>query len=158
MTHLMRLSSAFPFSERMTQLMSFPTLAMQHPPQPKARYFRTRTRSEPLSYHLEESSLEYTLTLCVPGLAPEVIEITTESDQLNITLKPSTQNEGPQAQWFHEGVERPIAGQSFRLPTDADREIISAKLDRGILKITIPRIEKAPPRVIPVDASGYGDH
>ena len=158
MTHLMRLSSAFPFSERMTQLMSFPTLAMQHPPQPKARYFRTRTRSEPLSYHLEESSLEYTLTLCVPGLAPEVIEITTESDQLNITLKPSTQNEGPQAQWFHEGVERPTGGQSFRLPTDADSEIISAKLDRGILKITIPRIEKAPPRVIPVDASGYGDH
>ena len=158
MTHLMRLSSAFPFSERMTQLMSFPTLAMQHPPQPKARYFRTRTRSEPLSYHLEESSLEYTLTLCVPGLAPEVIEITTESDQLNITLKPSTQNEGPQAQWFHEGVERPIGRQSFRLPTDADREIISAKLDRGILKITIPRIEKAPPRIIPVDASGYGDH
>lgn len=158
MTHLMRLSSAFPFSERMTQLMSFPTLEVQHSPQPKARYFRTRTRSEPLSYHLEESSLEYTLTLCVPGLAPEVIEITTESDQLNITLKPSTQNEGPQAQWFHEGVERPIGGQSFRLPTDADREIISAKLDRGILKITIPRIQKAPPRVIPVDASGYGDH
>jgi HSP20 family molecular chaperone IbpA len=109
--------------------------------------------------------LEYTLTLCVPGLAPEAIEITTESDQLNITLKPSTQNEGPQAQWFHEGVERPIegverpiGGQSFKLPTDADSEIISAKLDRGILKITIPRIQKAPPRVIPVDASGYGDH
>lgn len=158
MTHLMRLSSAFPFSERVTQLMSFPTLAVQHPTQPKARYFRTRTRSEPLSYHLEESSLEYTLTLCVPGLAPEAIEITTESDQVNITLKPSTQNEGPQAQWFHESVERPIGGQSFRLPTDADSEIISAKLDRGILKITIPRIQKAPPRVIPVDASDYGDH
>ena len=158
MTHLMRLSSAFPFSERMTQLMSFPTLEVQHSPQPKARYFRTRTRSEPLSYHLEESTLEYTLTLCVPGLAPEAIEITSESDQLNITLKPSTQNQGPQAQWRHDGVERPIAGQSFRLPTDADREIISANLDRGILNITIPRIQKAPPRVIPVDASGYGDH
>lgn len=154
MTHLMRLSSVHPFSERVAQLMNFPALVLQNPIRPGAgaEYLRTRAQPEPSSYHLEESSLEYALTLCVPGVEPEAIEITAESNQLHITLKHSTQNEGPPAQWLHEDIERLMAGQSFRLPTDADSETISAKLDRGIIRISIPRIQKSPPRVITVDA------
>ncbi|MGB1340896.1 MAG: Hsp20/alpha crystallin family protein [Pseudomonadales bacterium] len=151
MTHLMRLSAIHPFGERVAQLMNLPTMTSQHQGYRAPQNLGGQTSHAPLSYHLEASPSHYTLALCVPGVAPSDIEITTESNQLQVTLRSSSQEEATQAQWLYPEIDGSNGQRSFNLPKDADIDSISGKLERGIINISIPRVQKSPPRVVPIE-------
>jgi HSP20 family protein len=93
------------------------------------------------------------ITAEIPGADPAAIEVHLEKDQLTIrgTVKPSA----PEA----EGVttlrrERPTGdfSRAFKLPFEVEEAAITARYDKGVLEVTLPRAEKSKPRTIPVIA------
>lgn len=91
------------------------------------------------------------LTAEIPGMDPADIEINLVKDQL--TISGTVKNEEPEG----EGVtclrrERANGSfsRSFTLPFEVEEGAISAKYDKGVLEIHLPRAEKSKPRTIPV--------
>ena len=95
----------------------------------------------------EESENEYTLTVDVPGFKKDEIEITIPQgrDYLEISAEKKTE-EGQKK--LRTGLEG-----SFKLPLDVDPENFAAKLEDGVLTVTLPKVKEKmkPVKKIPVE-------
>lgn len=112
-----------------------------------------RTARFPLVNLLSDSN-QAIVTAEIPGVDPADLEISLTKGQL--TIRGSVKDSAPEG----EGVvchrkERgtgPFA-RTFALPFEVEEEKISAKYEKGVLAITLPRAEKSKPRTIPVIAN-----
>jgi len=94
-----------------------------------------------------ENKDEYTLYADMPGVAKENLDISIENMELTISGKiEETSRERPSYREFELGnYER-----KFLLNQEIDSEKISASLDRGVLKLILPKREAAKPRQIEI--------
>ena len=86
---------------------------------------------------VSESETEFTLSMDLPGVPESAVTIETDQGRLRIA------------------GERPGRGhfdRSFTLPTGVDDDAIQAKLECGVLAITIPKVVAAKPRTIEINA------
>jgi HSP20 family protein len=92
----------------------------------------------------------------IPGVRPEDVKLTVENNILTIYGEKKEESR-TQEQQMHR-YERSYGSfeRSFALPSSVDPEGIDARYEHGILKITIPKAEKARPREIPVKAGETG--
>jgi HSP20 family protein len=92
----------------------------------------------------------------LPGVAPEQVELSFEQNVLTIRgTKPASfdvNNDGElrvfAAERVHGSFER-----SVRLPEFVDADRISARFDKGVLSVTVPKAEAAKPRKIEIDVT-----
>jgi HSP20 family protein len=85
----------------------------------------------------------------MPGVKQENIDITLENDTLSITGEQcDCEPEGYKS--LHQGYRAGVYKRSFSVLADIDSENISAKINNGVLKIVLPKSEKAQPRKIAV--------
>ncbi|MGH9535834.1 MAG: Hsp20/alpha crystallin family protein [Terriglobales bacterium] len=99
--------------------------------------------------HEDEHSI--TLELDVPGVQPQEVELQVEPGQLTIRGERK-----PQAALEHYRRVEPSFGafaRTFALPDSVDRDAISAKLEAGVLRVTLPQRAEAKPRRIEVNAA-----
>jgi HSP20 family protein len=93
---------------------------------------------------------EVVVTMAVPGVDPDSVDITVEGNTLNVR----GEVEGPLENVDYVLQERPYGtfGRSLRLniPVDADRA--EASFDQGILTLQIPKQEEAKPKTIKIQA------
>ncbi len=91
------------------------------------------------SVDIAESKKAYRVSIEVPGVDEQDIDLTIQGDSLIVSGEKKQESEDDE-DGFHR-VERRYG--SFRrilsLPTDADAEGIKARFKNGVLKITIPR-------------------
>jgi len=88
----------------------------------------------------------------VPGVKPEDVKISVEGNVLTI--------QGTKEQVAEENTERVHCYErtygaferTFTLPATVDAEHIKASYDKGVLTVTLPKVEKAKPRQIQVEA------
>jgi len=88
----------------------------------------------------------------VPGVKPEDVKISVEGNVLTI--------QGTKEQVAEEKTERVhryertygAFERTFTLPATVDAEHIKASYDKGVLTVTLPKVEKAKPRQIQVEA------
>ncbi len=88
----------------------------------------------------------------VPGVKPEDVKISVEGNVLTI--------QGTKQQVAEEQTERVhryertygAFERTFTLPATVDAEHIKATYDSGVLTVTLPKVEKAKPRQIQVEA------
>ena len=86
----------------------------------------------------------------VPGVSPEDVKISHEDNVLTI--------QGTKQQVTQENTERVhrdertygAFARTFTLPTTVDATGIKANYQHGVLTVTLPKVEKARPRQIPV--------
>ncbi len=104
---------------------------------------------QPVSDIVEDES-GWTLTLEVPGVRPDGVEVLTEDRTL--TVRATRANEA-----LKEGAKRVaheraagVFSRQFRLPKTADVENITATIDLGLLSIRIGKLAPAQPRRVPV--------
>jgi HSP20 family protein len=100
---------------------------------------------------IKEEDERFVISVDVPGVDPEQIEITMEHGTLTIRgeRKLETQEEGEKS---YRRVER-LHGAFYRrfsLPDTADAEKISAKGQNGVLEIVIPKQAAIQPKRIKV--------
>lgn len=109
------------------------------------RFFEDDSRLDKAEYSVprantKENEKEYMVELLMPGTKKENINIHLEKDVLTITSENKQENEDR----YHFREFGSNYKRSFTLPEDVNSENISASYADGILKVTLPKLEKAP--------------
>ena len=102
--------------------------------------------------NVAETENELEMTVELPGVKPEDVHVELHDGELWVRgeMKNETEEKG---KTFHK-VERRYG--EFRrvlpLPAAADKEKVDARLTNGVLKIVVPKVEKARPKAVEVKA------
>ena len=99
---------------------------------------------------VRETEDRFEVTLDLPGMDPEAVGVTFEDGSLTITGKRDLANEEKGETWHR--IERSFGtfARSIRLPQTADADRIDATFDKGVLTVSVPKVEQAKPRTIEV--------
>lgn len=99
---------------------------------------------------ISEDENEYVIKAEVPEMKKEEIKITVHDDVLSISGERKYEKED-KGKKYHR-VERAYGSfmRSFTLPEDADGSKVNAEYKDGILKVHLPKSEKAKPKAIEV--------
>jgi HSP20 family protein len=112
-----------------------------------------RTARFPLVNLLSDAN-EALVTAEIPGVDPADLEISLTKGQL--TIRGNVKDGAPAGEDVvchrKERGSGPFA-RTFALPFEVEEEKISAKYEKGVLAITLPRAEKSKPKTIPVIAN-----
>ena len=102
------------------------------------------------SVDIKEGKDAYEVSADVPGVEPKDIDVSLEDGVL--TVKGERKAETTQEGDGYTRTERSVGSfyRRFTLPDTADAENISAKTEHGVLKLHIPKKEKALPKKISV--------
>lgn len=99
---------------------------------------------------IAETSDHYRITLEAPGIDIESLDVTDESGMLHVRGNKQKETEEGEcchcSERFNGSFER-----SFRIPAPVEEEKIKATYKDGILKLTLPKIEKIRARRIAVE-------
>lgn len=88
----------------------------------------------------------------VPGFKKEEIDITLENSTLTITAeRNAAPSEDQKGDWLLRERRYSKFSRSFTLPPTVDEGTVDAKLDNGVLKITLNKREETKPRKITVN-------
>jgi HSP20 family protein len=105
----------------------------------------------PLDIHETPEGL--VLEADLPGVAPEDLQLQVQNNVLHI-LGRVTWPVPADARPLHEEVPRGDFYRSFILSEEVDTEKIQADFSDGILRLTLPRVERARPRKIEIRTPG----
>ena len=99
---------------------------------------------------VRESQDRFDVTVDLPGLDPDDVNVTFEDGMLSISGKREFSAEDRGETWHR--IERSFGtfARSMRLPQTADTERIEATFDKGVLTVSVPKTEQAKPRTIEV--------
>jgi HSP20 family protein len=104
---------------------------------------------------IRESDGELALTLEIPGVAPENIQLTADNGVLTVSGEKSEERKEGEQHQYHL-VERSYGSfsRSFRMPKNLDESKIEATFAHGVLTIHIPKAALPQPRKIEVRSDG----
>ena len=100
---------------------------------------------------ITENDDSFHVSVDVPGVSPEQMEISLHKGLLTIRGKRNTDNETEDDKFSRRERIRGSFSRQFNLPDSANEETVTAKSVNGVLKITIPKAKKSAPISIMVD-------
>jgi len=97
-----------------------------------------------------EDDSEYLIKAELPEVKKDEVKVTVQDDVLTITGERQYEKEEKEKKYHR--VERAYGSfaRSFTLPEDADGEKVAAEFKDGVLKVHLPKSEKARPKSIEV--------
>jgi HSP20 family protein len=100
-----------------------------------------------------EDDKEYLINAELPEVKKEKVKVAVESGVLSISGERAFEREESNKKYHR--VERAYGSfvRTFTVPDDADSEKVSAEFKEGILKVHLPKSEKARPKQIEVKVS-----
>ena len=107
--------------------------------------FMVRTSTTAPAINVVEKDRSYELELAAPGMTKEDFNVTLDNEgDLVIKMEKKVENkeEGEKGHYLRREWNYTEFQQTMLLPDDADREKISAKVEHGVLSVSIPKIAK----------------
>ena len=100
-----------------------------------------------------EDAQKLALTLELPGIRPENVDIRVENQTL--TVKGERGFDGEQKEQNYHRIERRYGSfvRSFTLPQTVDTENVKANYEHGVLSIELPKKAEAKPKQIKVEVN-----
>ena len=95
-----------------------------------------------VSNYYNENEKEYYLTMDVPGMSKNDIEVTFDSNRLKIS--------GQRKSDKYDSYEYGKMERTFNVPSNVETDKISAKIDNGVLKVLLPKAKSSLGRKISV--------
>lgn len=89
----------------------------------------------------------------VPGVKPEDIDIRIQGDMLTIKAESKQEKEVSEENYSYKERSFGVIQRSLTLPSAVKADEAEAKLEEGVLKLTLPKSEEQRPRSIKVKAS-----
>ena len=106
--------------------------------------FMPRANSTAPAVNVKESENAYTMELAAPGIKKEYCRVAINDDG-NLTIAIENKQEHKQEDKHHHYLRREFSysnyEQNYTLPDDVVKDQISAKVEDGILTITMPKTE-----------------
>jgi len=95
--------------------------------------------------NVKEDEKAYTMEVAAPGIKKEFCRVNINDDgNLNIAIENKMEHKEEEKK--HHYLRREFSysnyEQSYTLPEDVDKENISAKVEHGILTVTLPKVTK----------------
>ena len=110
---------------------------------PLARGFKRANSTAP-AVNVKESEKAYTMELAAPGIKKEYCRVAI-NDEGNLTIAIENKAEHKHEDKHHHYLRREFSysnyEQNYTLPDDVVKDKISAKVEDGILTITMPKTE-----------------
>ena len=102
------------------------------------------------SVDMSETKDNYVIKAELPGLEAQDVDVSISGDVL--TIKGEKKKEEEEKDEHHHYVERYYGSfqRSFRLPANVKSDKIDASFDKGVLKVTLPKVEEAKKKKIEV--------
>ena len=111
--------------------------------------FMVRTSTTAPAINVVEKDRSYELELAAPGMTKEDFNVTLDNEgdlvikmEKKAEKKAEKKEEGEKGHYLRREWDYTKFQQTMLLPDDADREKISAKVDNGVLSVSIPKIAK----------------
>lgn len=95
--------------------------------------------------NVKEDEKAYTMDIAAPGLKKEFCRVDIDNDgnlEVKLENKMEHKHEDRKEHYLRREFSYANYEQSYTLPEDVDKEHISAKVDNGILSITMPKLKK----------------
>ena len=106
--------------------------------------FMPRANSTAPAVNVKDSEKAYTMELAAPGIKKEYYRIAI-NDEGNLTIAIENKQERKHEDKHHHYLRREFSysnyEQSYTLPDDVVKDKISAKVEDGILTVTMPKTE-----------------
>ena len=107
--------------------------------------FLPRTSSTAPAVNVKESETEYVMEVAAPGIKKEYCRVGINDDG-NLTVAIENKVEHKHEDKHNHYLRREFSytnyEQNYTLPDDVERDKISAKVEDGILTVTMPRLQK----------------
>ena len=95
--------------------------------------------------NVREDEKAYTMEVAAPGIKKEFCRVSI-NDEGNLTIAIENKFEHKETEKKHRYLRREFSysnyEQNYELPEDVDKENISAKVEDGILTVTLPKVKK----------------
>ncbi len=118
------------------------------------REFLTEDRGQALSSEpavdIAESESESVVVVELPGVKKEDIKISVENGWLTLQGERKSLEAKEITRVLHREIEYQPFARSIKLPHLVDVNKISAQLENGLLKISLPKAEEVRPRAIEI--------
>ncbi len=104
-----------------------------------------RTGSTAPAVNVKESETAYTMELAAPGIKKEYCRVNINEDgnlAIAIENKVEHKNEDKKHHYLRREFSYSNYEQNYTLPDDVERDKISAKVEDGILTVTMPKMAK----------------
>lgn len=110
--------------------------------------------ANPYPVDLYEDGDNVVLEMAVPGLKPDQLDISLEGRQLTIrgTLPEIDEAEGNGRRYWSRGIMRGEFQRTVTIPAGVDPERINARVDQGLLVLTMPKAAEAKARKIAIES------
>ncbi len=115
-----------------------------------------RLEREEMTYRpamdIYETDGEYRIEVEVPGFDPADIELTIDDNMLTVAGRREVERERSSEESVIRERRMGRFTRSLRLPSDVDPDKAQAKYERGLLKVSVPKIERAQGKRIEIEA------
>lgn len=97
-----------------------------------------------------ETDNDLVISAAVPGLKPEDVDISISGNTLTIKGEFKSEEEGERGNWHFQERRYGKFQRSMNLPANVNTDDVDATFENGVLNITLPKVEAAKPKQIPV--------
>lgn len=95
------------------------------------------------SVNILDTKENYRISLAVPGLRKEDLNINLEGSLLTISAESEEKKEEKEERYTRQEYNYSSFSRSFSLPEDVNRERLEARYENGVLNILLPKKEEA---------------
>ena len=103
------------------------------------------------NYEVSESDEAYLVTVVLPGVQKEAVDVSVSSQRLRISAETASESEDSGWQSLQRAVPAGVYSLELKLGDSVDVEGIEGKHDLGILHLTLPKVTNHLARTITVD-------
>ena len=107
--------------------------------------FMPRANTTAPAVNVREDEKAYTMEVAAPGIKKEFCRVSI-NDEGNLNVAIENKVEHKEEEKKHHYLRREFSytnyEQTYTLPEDVDKEHIEAKVENGILTVTLPRVQK----------------
>ena len=106
-------------------------------------WFTTRTATSVPALNVIENEKDYELEFAVPGLKKEELNLQVDADgvmSISMVRNHEENKDDKKRNYIRREFSYQEFNQSYILPEDADRDNISAKVENGVLTISVPKM------------------
>lgn len=105
-------------------------------------FFNNSFVSNSKNVNIEETESSYELSMELPGFTKDDIKVEVENDVLTISSEVEKKEEVNEKKFIKKSFSKSSFKKSYILTEDVDKENINAKLENGILNLSIGKIRQ----------------